>query len=123
MAKKSEIEIGVSAVAPAAEIEERNYHALLESFSELAASLNDLHQLAVQQYAPVVNGIIRSRSQDVRRIEQVLDGLLDHCCYDSALLLFKQLGRHYFTIDPLATVDYINIYREVWDSEAEEEIE
>lgn len=105
----------------AAEIKEQDYQTVLESISGLVASLNDLHQRAVQQYTPIVQSIVRSCSQDVRHIEATLDRLLDHCGYEPALVLYKQLCRYYFTLDPAATVSYINAYREMWDSETEEE--
>jgi hypothetical protein len=98
-----------------------SYPKLFKSVSELVASLNDVHQQAVQQYTPIVQTIVRSRSRDVRHIEATLDRLLDHCCYEPALLLYKQLCRYYFTLDPAATVSYINTYREMWDSETEDE--
>lgn len=31
------------------------------------------------------------------------------------LLNYKRLCRHYFTINPQATVDYVHAYREMWD--------
>ncbi len=98
-----------------------SYQEFLTSVSHLAASINDMHQLAVQQITPLVHDILRSRSRDARRIEHTLDRLLDHCDYDPALLLYKKLCRYYFEIDPAATVGYINAYREMWDSEPEEE--
>ena len=93
-----------------------DYDELLSSVKELAAGLQALHRLAVEQSTPVVEGILRSRSRDVRHIEQTLDRLLDHCCYDPALLLYRRLCRHYWEIDPVATVSYINAYRELWDT-------
>ena len=94
---------------------------LFQSVRELVASLHALHQQAVLQYTPIVQTIVCSRSRDVRHIEATLDRLLDHCGYEPALRLYKQLCRYYFTIDPAATVSYINTYREFWDSETEEE--
>lgn len=98
-----------------------SYPEFLKSISGLVASLNDMHQLAVHQLTPLVQDILRSRSRDIRRIEQTLDGLLDHCGYEPALRLYKQLCRYYFQLDPAATVSYINTYREMWDAETEEE--
>ncbi|MBS1808645.1 MAG: hypothetical protein JST84_10680 [Acidobacteria bacterium] len=98
-----------------------SYPELFQSVRELAAALNNLHQQAVRQYTPIVQTIMCSRSRDVRHIEATLDRLLDHCGYEPALQLFKQLCRYYFTIDPAATVSYINTYREFWDSETGEE--
>ncbi|MGH9840121.1 MAG: hypothetical protein ACREEM_15170 [Blastocatellia bacterium] len=105
----------------ALETEDGDYSALLASFSELAGMLESLHQQAVRQCTPVVNHILKSRSLDIQHIEHTLDTLLDHCGCEPGLLLYKKLCRYYFEIDPVATVEYINIYREIWESEPEEE--
>jgi len=93
-----------------------DYDELLSSVKELAVGLQALHRLAVEQLTPVVEGILRSRSRDVRHIEQMLDRLLDHCGYEQAVLLYRRLCRHYWEIDPMATVAYVNTYREIWDT-------
>lgn len=99
------------------EIDENSYSSLPASIIELANALCDLNRQAVREYAPVVNCILQSRSQHTWLIEHTLDGLLGFCGYQPALLLYKKLCRHYFEIDPAATVAYINAYREYWDSE------
>lgn len=96
-----------------------DYDELLSSLKALGTQLQALHRLAVEQSTPIVEGILRSRNRDVRHIEQTLDRLLDHCCYDPALLLYRRLCRHYWDINPVATADYINAYRELWDTEDE----
>ena len=53
-------------------------------------------------------------------IERTLDHLLDHACIPQGLALFKSLCRHYWEINPQATASYINIYREMWDSDERE---
>jgi len=50
----------------------------------------------------------------------LLDGILDFCFDADMLLLYKKLCRYYFNIDPVATVSYINFYREMWDSDNRE---
>lgn len=87
------------------------------SITDLARQVQGLNQRAVEQYQPVVEEIIRTGCNDIRHIEHTLDGLLDFCDYDPALQLYKQLCRHYWQIDPVATASYINAYRELWDSE------
>ena len=96
---------------------------LFDSIRGLAASLHALNQQAVTLYAPVVETIIRTRSRDIPHIEQTLDGLLDFCGYDPALQLYRRLCRHYYAIDPVAAVDYVNAYRERWDAKLEMETE
>ena len=80
----------------------------------LAAGLRELQEAAVIQYTPIVESIIATRGRDVRHIEQILDGLLDFACHPAGLLLYRRLCRHYWDIDPAATVAYVNAYREMW---------
>lgn len=91
------------------------------SITDLARQVQGLNQRAVEQYQPVVAEILRTGCRDTRHIEHTLDGLLDFCGYDPALQLYKRLCRHYWQIDPVATASYINAYRELWDSEPEQE--
>ena len=91
----------------------------MRAIRTLAGSMQNLQRQAVQQYQPVVDDILRSRSRDTRHIEHTLDGLLDFCGHEPVLQLYKQLCHHYWAIDPAATTDYINAYRECWDSDAQ----
>lgn len=59
----------------------------------LAARIHDLNQKAAVEYAPLVEGILRSDSRDVRRIEQTLDGLLDFCGYEPVVALYRRSNR------------------------------
>ena len=81
----------------------------------VARGLRDLQEQAAQQYKPVVDDILRTRSHDIRHIEHTLDRLLDFCGHEPVLEMYKQLCRHYWNIDPAATAHYINAYREFWD--------
>ena len=91
-----------------------------EAIIGLARSLRDLQQQAAQQYEPVVDDILRTRSRDTRHIEHTLDRLLSFCGDEYVLQMYKSLCRHYWDIDPAATADYINAYSKYWDSDAPE---
>jgi len=93
---------------------------LVRSISEIAKSLQDLSRQAVKEYAPVVEAILRSQSADIHHIESTLDGLLGFCGDPEALLLYKKLCRHYYSVDPAATASYVHAYRDMWESENEE---
>ena len=86
----------------------------------LVGAVHDLQERAAKEYKPVVDDILRTRSQDIRHIEHTLDGLLDFCGHEPVLQLYKKLCRHYWDIDPDATAFYINAYREYWDSNAQD---
>ena len=89
----------------------------IQAIRALAGSMRELQGRAAQQYRPVVDDIVRTRSRDTQQIEHTLDGLLDFCGHEPVRHLYKQLCRHYWDIDPAATADYINAYREYWDSD------
>lgn len=98
-----------------------DYQQVIASITDLARQVQGLNQRAVEQYQPVLAEILRTGCHDTRHIEHTLDGLLDFCGYDPALQLYKKLCRHYWQIDPVATASYINAYRELWDSEPDQE--
>ncbi len=101
---------------------ENEYNRMFESVCGLAESLRGLQELGIAQYTPVVEQIIATRSRDVRHIEHTLDYLLDFACHPQGLILFKSMCRYYYDIDPSATADYVNAYREMWDTETNGEL-
>ena len=96
------------------------YRCLLDDLSAIIAPLHALHRQGVEAHAPSVREILRCRSRDAHLIERTLDHLLDHACIPQGLALFKSLCRHYWEINPQATASYINVYREMWDSDERE---
>jgi len=92
---------------------------LVQSIGELVKARNQLAHQAEQQYEPEVEDVLRTQSRDINRIEHLLDGILDFCFDPAMVRLYKKLCRYYFTIDPEATVSYVNAYREMWDEERE----
>ena len=98
-----------------------DYDDMFEFISGLAEQLHALNKEAVREYTPIVNAILQAGSRDVRNIEHTLDGLLDFCGYEPILQIYKKLCRHYYFINPAAAAEYVNAYREMWDSEEKEE--
>jgi hypothetical protein len=90
---------------------------LIQRIGELAEGVKELARMAVRQYSAAVEFILNEQSRDSGRIEKCLDGMLDFCFDDGALVLYKKLCRYYFEIDPEATVSYVHAYREMWDEQ------
>lgn len=90
---------------------------LVQSIGEIARARDQLARQAEKQYALEVEDVLRTRCRDPRRIERLLDGMLDFCFDPAMLCLYKKLCRYYFEIDPEATASYVNAYRELWDDE------
>ena len=83
--------------------------------------MRDLYRQAIAQANAEVNDILQTDDRDSARIERQLDHMLGFCCDPDMLLVFKRLCRHYFTFAPVATAEYIQAYREMWDTPEEEE--
>jgi len=90
---------------------------MIEEIKDLIVVQQNLARQAFTEYSVLVDKIVVSKTTDQNRIEHTLDGILDFCFDADMLLLFKKLCRYYFTINPLATASYINIYREMWDND------
>ena len=89
----------------------------IQPILKLAESLPDIQRQAAQQYQPVVDDILHTRSRDTEHIEHTLERLLDFCGDQAVLQMYKKLCRHYWDIDLAATAYYVNAYREYWDSD------
>ena len=92
---------------------------LASSIKIIAEQIAALNEQAYFIYAPLVDNLINSKTKNQKKIEHLLEGLLDFCGNEKILLLYRRLCKYYFKINPQATVDYVNIYREIWDSEEE----
>jgi len=90
---------------------------MTDALKELARSQQQLAMQALAAYKPLVESIIENKSTDQEEIKHVLDGLLGFCFDDALLLLYRKLCRYYYGLDPSATADYVNLYREMWDED------
>ena len=87
---------------------------------DICKSIIDLNK---QRYAIIkeeIENIIKHNISDNMQIERKLDEMLDILSFyetDDTLLTFRKLCKYYFDINPQATVDYINYYREQNDPE------
>ena len=90
---------------------------MMDEIKAIAVQLQQLQKQAYIVYEPLVTNLIAQQVKDNSQIEHLLDGILDFCGDSQMLLLYKKLCRYYWDINPQATADYINFYKEMWDSE------
>jgi hypothetical protein len=88
---------------------------MTDNLDQLAGQMVALFRQAVPLANAEVDAIIQSGERDTQRIEHQLDHMLGLCCDPDMLLVFKRLCRYYDGIDPVATVEHIQAYREMWD--------
>ena len=90
---------------------------------ELYDMCKNIIDLNKQRYVIIkdeIEDIIRNNISDDMQIEIKLDEMLDILLFyetNESLLTFRKLCKYYFYINPQATVDYINYYREQNDPE------
>lgn len=88
---------------------------MTDKLHQLAGQMVTLFRQAVPLANAEVDAIIQNGEQGTQRIEHQLDHMLDFCCDPEMLLVFKRLCRYYFDIAPVATIEHIQAYREMWD--------
>ena len=92
-----------------------------KEIKELGNAIVTLQREAVKQtllyWKPEAEKIINTKSKDINNIEHTLDALCEAAFDDEVLIVFKKLCRYYYDIDPQATAQQIQFYREMWDNE------
>ena len=92
-----------------------------KEINELGNAIMILQREAVTQtlliWKPKAERIMDTNSKDINAIEHTLDALCEVAFDDEVLFLFKKLCRYYYNIDPQATAEQIQFYREMWDSD------
>ena len=88
---------------------------MTDQLHALAGQMVALFRQAVPLAKAEVDAIIQSGERDTQRIEHQLDHMLGLCCDPAMLVVFKRLCRHYHGIDPVAAIEHVQAYREMWD--------
>lgn len=90
---------------------------------ELYDMCKSIIELNKQRYVIIkdeIENMITNNISNNMQIERKLDEMLDILLFyetDDSLLTFRKLCKYYFDINPQATVNYINYYREQNDPE------
>jgi len=91
-----------------------------QELQELVNKIITIQNKAVLQtlliWKPKSENIIHTKSKDINDIEHTLDALCEVAFNDEVLIVFKKLCRYYYDIDPQATAEQIQFYREMWDN-------
>jgi len=96
---------------------------MTDAFYGIGQQLTALFHQAIHAANVEVDDLIQRGERDTNCIDHQLDHMLGFCCDPDMLLVFKRLCRYYVDIDPVATAEHINAYREMWDTPDEAENE
>ena len=86
-----------------------------EDLLELCKELSLLWRQKYLMLKEEAKFVIENNIKDERRIEWILDNLLELCKDEKALLLYRKICRYYYSFNPISTIDYINFYKEWYD--------
>ena len=93
-----------------------------EHLHELARQMIYLNTKKFSLIAPIAESIIECDIKDEKEIEHSLDELYDVMLIHElpeALDLYRRLCSHYFSINPEATFEYVQRYRNEFDPDGE----
>ena len=97
-----------------------NYEKLLADIKDTVVQINALYDIAYNQYAQAVDGILANRLADEKQIEHLLDGILDFGDDQRFVELSKKLCRHIFYQYPQLVGDFVYSYRLLFDDKVDE---
>jgi hypothetical protein len=96
--------------------QDEHHSALIDDIREIAQELQTIYSQAEIYYTSAVNDVIRHQSKDTKEIEHLLNYMLDFADKEKILMLYRRLCRYYFDINPQVTAEYIQSYKELYDT-------
>lgn len=85
---------------------------LNDEFDALVSRLEAIQEQGLELYSKLADEIINDRITDPRKIELVLDGLLDFSYSDRYEILYKKICRHIFRRHTLLVEEHVAMFRE-----------
>lgn len=91
-----------------------------KEISELAGSLNAIAQQVHDIYLPIVDDACRRKLPE-DQVSGIMEYLLNYAAFPNILTLYKKMCRNYIYVYPECIAEYIEIYRELYDNDEEQE--
>jgi len=88
--------------------------------TELCKAMEGIYDMAYNQYKPLVDAACK-RKMSENDVCHLLDYLLDFACEARGLRLYKKVCRYYYSFYPGIITEYVELYREMWDSQEEDQ--
>jgi hypothetical protein len=97
--------------------QDKQHSTLTDDIRGIDKELQKIYSQAEIHYASAVNDIIRCQCKDAKEIEHLLNFMLDFADNEKILVSYRKLCRYYLDINPQATVEYIQSYKELYDTD------
>ena len=83
----------------------------------IAKELQTIYSQAEIYYTSAVNSVIQRQNKDIKEIEHLLNYMLDFADNEEILASYRKLCKYYYNINPQATAEYIQSYKEMYDED------
>lgn len=90
---------------------------MISELRPMIEQINALYNMAYDQYISQAEALLNSGSYDETQIKVLLDNLIDFCGDKRFLDIYKALCRALVSISPKDAVDYVLLYRSVYEDE------
>ena len=97
--------------------QDKQHSALTDNIRGIAKELQAIYSQAETYYTSAVDDVIRRQSKDEKEIEHILNYMLDFTDNKKILTSYRKLCRYYLDINPQATAEYIQSYKELYDAD------
>jgi len=98
---------------------DKDFEGLMDNIRGMAKEMQTIYAQAITYYTPAVDDVIRRQSRDTKEIEHLLNYMLDFADNEEILTSYRKLCRYYLNINPQATAEYIQAYKELYDADEE----
>ena len=98
---------------------DNNFGNLMDDIRGIANEFQAIYSQAETYYSSAIDDVIRRQSKDEKKIEHLLNYLLDFADNEKILTSYRKLCRYYYNINPQATAEYIQSYKELYDADKE----
>lgn len=92
-----------------------NQDKLIDDVDVIVKKIKKLHHLAYGQYSRLVDAVLAGSLTDEKKIERILDGILDFGDDLRFLELSKKLCRHIYYRHPHLVGNFVNMYRMLFE--------
>jgi hypothetical protein len=99
-------------------MEKSNYDfdEVIQDIAPLVSQMNELVEIAYDQYKPLADAIINGEIDDPAEITHIMDYMVDFCGFDKMLAVYKSVCNSLIDKDPALVQDFVYAYRDLWDT-------
>ena len=99
------------------DIKDKNFSEFISDIRGIAKELQTIYSQAEIYYTSAVNSVIQRQSKDIKELEHLLNYMLDFADNKKILASYRKLCKYYYNINPQATAEYIQLYKEMYDED------